>query len=811
MKNLLFLLLCMLYSQAALTQYSLMGNVTDTQGNYLPGATILLHPTDRGAISNADGFFIISNLPKGSYTLAVSYVGYETFETTIELKENVVLDLVLKDGFTTICTVVVKNTWADANSPVTHTNIPKEEIEKINLAQDVPYLLKWTPSLVVTSDAGAGIGYTGMRIRGSDPTRINVSINGVPLNDAESQGVFWVDLPDFLSSTEQVQIQRGVGTSTNGAGAFGATINLNTTPRTDRKPSFTLGSSLGSFNTWKSNAMYKSGLIAKNFMIDARLSYIHSDGYIDRAQAKLASGYFSMAYLNDHESIRLNVFSGHEKTYQAWNGVPPELLNDPDTRTFNSAGTEKPGEPHDNEVDDYTQTHIQALYTRDLSKHFDLSATLHYTKGKGFFEQYKAEQELSDYGLSPLMQSNPDTTFYFSDLIRRRWLDNDFYGVVYALQYKNKGWDITLGGALNQYDGKHFGEVIAGTYLPDSEVGSRYYDNDAKKLDENIFLKTNYRFHAKWYAYLDLQQRFVRYSFLGFDREGNNVQQKVTLPFFNPKVGLLFRPNDGREFYTSFALAHREPNRDDYTESSPHSRPLPERLYDTELGYRLRKDDIAFGLNLYHMFYKNQLILTGQINDVGAATRMNVPKSYRMGIEVEGRWQASPRFSLSANASLSKNKIEYFTEYVDSYDADFNWIGQQAIERKNTDIAFSPAFIGSVGVEYIMIGDVNDSKHFLSAGLHSKYVSKQYIDNSQSERNILEPYFYTDLLLIYHLRPMAMVKDLSVKLSVNNIFNALYESNAWSYRYYLDGQEKISQGFYPQAGRHFLLGLTCRF
>lgn len=805
MKNLLILML-LIWSTSLYSQYAIMGNVNDSDGNYLPGATILLTEIERGAYTDSDGFFIFTNLPAGSYEMEVTYIGYATWKKTIEVNQKTVLDIVLQQTGISIGEVEVLSTWADEKTPMTYTNLDKEAIEKTNLGQDVPFLLRWTPSAVVTSDAGAGIGYTGIRIRGSDPTRINVTINGIPLNDAESQGTFWVDLPDFLTSTQDVQIQRGVGSSTNGAGAFGASINLNTAA-VKADPYLTFGGTIGSFNTYKTNVQFGSGLLNDKITIDGRASYVHSDGYIDRAEANLQSGFLSLAYLGGKESLRFNVFSGHEITYQAWNGVSPDLLDDRDTRTFNSAGMEKPDTPHDNEVDDYLQTHLQLLYNRQLSAQWDLDLALHYTKGKGFFEQYKAGETLSDYNLSPVITDS--TTILNSNLIRRRWLDNDFYGMTYAFKYNQSALDVTIGGGINNYRGQHFGEVIAADFINPAEIGTRYYDNDAEKLDINIYAKANYQFNAKLNAYLDLQGRFINYEFLGVDANGSNVTQDAQLEFFNPKAGVLYQINQQQQTYLSFGVAQREPNRDDYTESIEANRPDPEKLYNTELGYRFRNERSNFGANVYHMLYEDQLVLTGELNDVGGGLRRNVPDSYRLGVELDGGTTLGKAFSVFGNLTLSQNKIKSFTEFVDSYDGDFNWLGQEAIRREDTDIAFSPSVIASLGIEWNVL-KTTGGKHELTVGLQEKYVSKQFISNSSDDNNVIDPYAFTDFRLAYNLKPK-FAEQIKMTLLVNNVFNQLYETNAWSYRYLFAGEETILQGFYPQAGTNFLLGVEVAF
>lgn len=737
----------------------------------------------------------------------VSYIGYRTEIIPLDLSssdsKDVTLNIQLRKQATILQELTITATRADAKTPMTYTNLKAEDLQANNLGQDVPYLLRWTPSTVVTSDAGAGVGYTGIRIRGTDPTRINVTINGIPLNDAESQGTYWVDLPDFMSSTNDVQIQRGVGTSTNGAGAFGATINLNTSTRHD-EPYLRTNASIGSFNTLKGNVQFGTGLLQDRFSLDGRLSRIGSDGYIDRARADLDSWYLSGAYYGNKNVLRFNAFSGHEVTYQAWNGVPPDLVDDPSTRTFNSAGTEKAGEPYDNEVDDYRQTHYQLLFDQQISGNLDLSLALHYTQGEGFFEQYKADESLEDYGLEP---AGEITT---TDLIRRRWLDNDFYGTVYALRYTSDDNRLTttLGGGYHIYDGRHFGEIIWARYASNSEIRDHYYDNDAKKTDFNVYGKVNYELLNGLNAYVDLQMRRVDYEFLGINSQGVAVPAGDNLSFFNPKAGLFYQFNPHSEAYASFAVANREPNRNDYTENPIGRWPKPERLYNTELGWRYRWDKAAFGANFYRMDYKDQLVLNGQINDVGEYMRINVPESHRMGVELIGGLQLSPRLDVNANLTLSRNKVSRYTEYLDTYDVDFNWLEQQTIERTDADLAFSPDVIAGGDIGFKILPE--SGKHHLDLNLMGKYVGRQFIDNTSDKNNQLNAYWFSDLRLQYRWET-GFFKSVGLTFLVQNVFDQLYETNGWSYRYKYDGATYVDQGLYPQAGRNFLLGLTVDF
>ena len=806
-RYLFFTFLLGLATWQASAQVAISGRVSDTDGSPLVGANILVKGAENISVTDENGRYQLRRMDPGSYTVVVTYVGYRPAERSVAVEpgrsEAITLNFQLEAQATVLQELTVSATRADAKTPMTYTNLDEEELQANNLGQDAPYLLRWTPSAVVTSDAGAGIGYTGIRIRGTDPTRINITINGIPWNDAESQGAFWVNLPDFISSASDVQVQRGVGTSTNGAGAFGATINLNTSQRRD-DPYFQTNTSIGSFNTLKGNVQFGTGVMPNKFSLDGRLSRIGSDGYIDRARADLNSWYLSGAYHGAKSILRFNTFSGHEVTYQAWNGVPPDLVDDPETRTFNSAGTEKAGDPYDNEVDDYRQTHYQLLFDHQLASTLELSLALHLTQGEGFFEQYKADEDLADYGLEPVGEVNS------SDLIRRRWLDNDFYGTVYALRYTSPDDRLTttLGGGYHIYEGRHFGEVIWARFASNSEIRELYYDNDAEKRDLNVYGKVNYELLPDLNAYVDLQVRRVSYDFVGINNQGNPVPAGDDLSFFNPKAGIFYQITPRTEAYASFAVANREPNRNDYTENPVGRWPLPERLYNTEIGWKHRWNKAALGVNFYHMDYKDQLVLNGQVNDVGEYMRINVPKSYRMGVELVGGLAIAPRLDLNGNFTLSRNKVESFTEYVDAYDAEFNWLEQQTINREDTDLAFSPNAIagGDLSFKVLPAG----GKHHLDLSLMGKYVGQQYIDNSSDENNVLDAYWFSDFRLQYRWET-GFFKEIGLTFLVQNVFDQLYETNAWSYRYNYDGTNLVDQGLYPQAGRNYLLGLSVGF
>jgi iron complex outermembrane receptor protein len=788
-------------------QHTFTGRVVATDGQALVGANVYLLDAALGASTGVDGTFSIADLPAGKHRLRISYVGYGSIDDEISLPQAEPFSFSLELSSFSTGMAIVSATRADERTPMTYTNLSREEIATNNLGQDMPFLLRWTPSTVVTSDAGTGVGYTGIWVRGSDPTRVNVTINGIPLNDAESQGVFWVNMPDFASSVQDLQLQRGVGTSTNGAGAFGATLNLNTSyvaPEAYVSTDLTAGS----FNTFKRTLRLGTGLLENGFFADARLSRINSDGYIDRATADLEAWYLAGGWMNDQTSIRLVAFGGHEVTYQAWNGVDASLVDDPVLRRSNTAGTEKAGDPYDREVDDYQQTHYQLLFNHEFNPQWRLNLAGHYTVGMGYFEQYKADEDHADYDLSyPLIGGDTVRT---TDLIRRRWLDNDFYGATYSLHY-NDSQDLlrsTIGGGYHIYQNNHFGEVIWARFASDSEIRDRYYDNDATKADFNIFWKTSYNWDDRWFPYLDLQFRRVDYDFLGIDNELNPVDQSASLNFFNPKAGIQFQPNSRTQAYASFAVANREPNRNDFVGSTPANRPRAERLYNLELGVEQQWSKSAVQANLYYMYYRDQLVLNGQINDVGELLRTNVDRSYRLGLELVAGTELAPGLSLQGNATVSRNKVVEFVEFVDEYDADFNWIGQERVMRQETDLAFSPNFLAGAELRYQLFRQ--QKKHDLSIALRGKYVGERFLDNSSDPANALDAYFFSDWQLQYTLTP-TWAKALRLNVQVLNWLDNLYESNGWSYRYFLDGEETLLQGLYPQAGRQLMVGLGVDF
>lgn len=693
-----------------------------------------------------------------------------------------------KDSFYTLSPVEVRAVRASETAPVTKTNIGKKEISKMNTGADIPFLLNQTPSVVINSDAGNGVGYTGIRIRGTDATRINVTLNGIPYNDAESQGTFFVDLPDFSSSVSTIQIQRGVGTSSNGAGAFGASINFSTN-EVNKDAYVELNNSFGSFNTWKNTIKAGTGLINK-FTADFRLSRISSDGFIDRASSSLKSFYVTTAYIGKKNSLRLNIFSGKEKTYQAWYGISEADLQ-AGRRTVNYAGTEKPGDPYDNETDNYTQTHYQLFFDQQLGKRFHFNTALFLTKGKGYYEQYKAGEDFAKYGL-PYPVNGTDTTF-IADFIRQLWLDNNFYGNIFSLQYKNDKTQATLGGGYTRYDGNHFGEV---TWSSAAQIKPhRWYDLDARKTDFNLYLKQQTKIAVYWNLYYDLQFRQVNYTIDGF-RDNPGLYVKNRFSFFNPKAGISYRKQSWNA-YLSFSVAGKEPNRDDF-EAATQQQPKAEKLYDTELGIGQTKGKYSWSATFYYMNYKDQLVLTGKINDVGAYTRTNIPKSYRTGAELQAGVKLNKWMNASANLAISRNKVIDFTEYIDDYDNG----GQKTNRYGATDIAYSPAVVGGASLNFLPVRS-------LELSLLGKYVSKQYLDNTQNESRKLNSFFVNDLRAVYTFKKKKL-KELNIIAQVNNLFGTKYEPNGYTYSYIYGGSTTTENYYFPMAGVNFMLAVNVR-
>lgn len=786
-KNFALLVIALLLVMPVNSQNLIRGVITGQSQEKLLGATVRLIGTELATASDRDGAYRLEEVKDGYYTMEVRYVGYLKQTRRVKISQDLEIDIQLKQSPIISDAVIVKGTRANEKDPIVYTQISEAEINSGNRTQDIPYLINMTPSLVTTSDAGTGIGYTGLRIRGTDPSRINVTVNGIPYNDSESHDVYWVDIPDFISSVDNIQIQRGIGTSTNGAAAFGANINIQT-KSLSAEPYAELHSTLGSFNTFKNSVSAGTGLMNGRFTADVRLSNLSSDGFIDRAFAKMNSVYFAAGWYSKKSILKATVFTGHELTYQAWGGVPAEMLEN--NRTYNPY-------TYENEVDDYQQNHFQLHWSYQINRDLNFNLALHHTSGNGYYEQFKGGQDFADYLINPVI-SETDTIFS-TDLVRRKWLDNKFSGAVYNLNYTLNNLDLYAGGGWNQYDGDHFGRVIWAEYASNSSPEDDYYFSNGLKTDFNSFVKANYSMGQKLHLFADLQYRVIDYTIDGRDDDQRDISQYHKYNFFNPKAGLVFNPSGSHRLYASVAVGNREPKRSNFTDARPDQEIKPEQMIDFEGGYGISTKRLSTSVNLYFMDYKDQLVLTGEINDVGSPIMVNVPESYRSGIEFEIIWRPVKSLVWGVNATFSKNKISSFDEYVDDWDT---W-GQQITNLEETDLAFSPNLISASRLEWKPING-------MTLRLDSKYVGKQFMDNTSSQDRMLDAYFLNDFLISYE-RPFGSIKNVRIFAQVNNLLDHQYESNAWVYSYFYQGTRSQMIGYYPQAGRNFLVGLSLLF
>ncbi|RBL94138.1 TonB-dependent receptor [Chitinophaga flava] len=773
-------------------QSLLTGTVTSkTNGKPLEGVTISINQT--GTLTDQKGHYSIHLPKKGNYTLQVSYIGYKSYSTILQASNSTqVADIVLEETGLLVKPVEISSLRAGKNAPFVNSTLSAADIKKANLGQDLPILLDQQPGVVTSSDAGTGIGYTGLRVRGSDITRINVTVNGIPVNDAESQGTFFVNMPDFASSVSSIELQRGVGTSTNGAAAFGATLNLSTNEFRE-KAYGEINSSFGSFNSWKNTVKVGSGLINDHFTIDARLSKITSDGYIDRATSDLRSFYTSTAYISKKTALRLNIFSGKEKTYQAWNGVPKAFLDS--ARTYNSAGTTKPGTPYNNETDNYQQDHYQLFLNQEINSSLNFNVALHLTRGRGYYEQYRANSAFSDYGLPPFEINGTKVTN--TDLVRQLWLDNYFYGSVFSVNRTGNKFNWSLGGGWNRYTGDHYGKVIWAQTGIDKD--HEYYRYPADKNDFNIYWKGEYKITEALRLFADLQYRNIAYNMNGFEAAPEYMAH-VYYNFFNPKAGISYLLSPASRVFASIAVAHKEPNRVDFESNNGVTPPKPEVLRDLEAGYSWSNSIASFQANVYYMNYKNQLVQTGMLNDVGAYVRTNIPKSYRAGVEVSGTVKLSNIFSIAANAAFSQNKVLDYNAI--SYDS--NEVAHTETYKK-TNISFSPSFVGGYTLTARPLKG-------LTVDLIGKYVSRQYLDNTSSKDASLNPYYVSNLRFNYVV-PQPLFRELGLQLMLNNIFNKKYEPNGSTYSAYDLKQNKVVYDtyYYPMAGFNCFVGVSVGF
>ncbi|MDG1261897.1 MAG: TonB-dependent receptor [Flavobacteriales bacterium] len=878
------------------------GKIMDYQTNApLIGAQVYLIDTELGAVTNVEGFYTITNVPPGEYKIEVSYLGFEKSSRTITVEagkavesnfkmqeapdltvlpfENYpknqvdILPLILIEQ------VVIPAVETPKNGVFSNSTVTQEDIEPLNNGQDLPYMLRFQPSVVTTSDAGAGIGYTGMRIRGSDQSRINVTINGIPYNDPESQGVFWVNLPDFATSADKIQIQRGVGTSTNGAGAFGGSVavsNMNI----PRESYAQIKSGIGSFNTFRNSVSFGTGRINNVWSMEGRLSQITSDGYIDRAASDLKSYFLAGEWNIERFFVKAVVFGGKERTYQSWYGTPESRIEDDEegmllhaannglseaeTENLLNSGRTYNFYTYEDEVDDYAQDHYQ-LHAGGKWGNFTANVAGHYTYGRGFFEQFRDGDSFGDYGLNPIIVdasqqfsdgtnsdgdpiSNSFETNYAwdeiefqhdvvndaggnpitngdgdvllnslaqiteTDVIRRRWLENDFYGVTYSGNWsKRMGQNhltLTLGGAYNEYDGDHFGEIIWMEHSNGSNNEDLYYFNNGFKTDFNSYLKANYLINQKLAVFGDLQFRNVTYTVTGTDEDLQTLNVNDTLQFINPKFGASLWVSPKSQVYGSYAKGNREPSRSDYVDAPAGVEPRHESMDNVELGYRRFGENYSFNVNLYSMEYTDQLVLTGELNDVGTPIRTNVDQSYRRGVEAGIQWKVlNKKLTIGVNGTYSQNKILNFTEQVASYDADFSFLGFEEELFEETDISFSPDVISGALVSYQFVDRTHQKAEI---GWQTKYVSEQFLDNTSNADRTIPSYLVNDLRLTYSIVECCF-SELTLNFVVNNVLDQQFVNNGYTFSYLYDSARVSEDFFYPQAGRNFLLGLTLKF
>ena len=805
------------FTTRALAQFTPRGLVTDS-ANEAPLAGTTIEGGSLGTIqTNESGIFEFRGVRPGDYPVKISRVGYTSWLGSLHVSDNRLIHIHLTRIPLFMLPIEVRALRAGDRAPFTKTDLSKSQIEQTNLGQDLPFLLNQTPSVVINSDAGNGVGYTGIYIRGTDDSRINMTLNGIPYNDAEEQTIYFVDLPDFASSVNSIQVQRGVGTSSNGAGAFGATINFSTN-EFNEKPYAEFNNSYGSFDTWKNTVKVGSGLIDDHFTIDARLSRVSSNGYIDRAASDLKSFYFSTAWYSKKSSLRFNILSGSEKTYQAWNGIPEAKLDgnaaalqqhydnnvgslyfntEDSVNLFRSRNRTYNYFTYQNQTDNYLQNHYQLFFNHQFNSELALNTAVFLTRGLGYYEEYHDQGDSSNakytaYGLQPYVAGND--TFQSTNLIRQRWLDNYFFGGIFSLQYKKNNTQLTFGGGWDRYNGRHYGKVIWAQNggFPDDY---KYYNEPAYKIDFNVYAKLQQQLSTHWTAFADLQYRHLDYELDGFD-DNPTIFVHPKYNFVNPKAGLTYTNHDW-EAYLSYSMASHEPNRDDF-EAGLNDQPKPELLHDFELSLQKKNPLYTWNITSYYMLYHNQLTLNGKINDVGEYTRINIPHSYRLGVELQGSIKPAAWFSADGNLSLSQNKVLNYTEYDEDYDNG----GQVTYTYKKTDIAFSPAAVGAATLNFFPVKNVQLS-------LLSKYVSKEYLDNAQNEDRKLDAYYVQNFRAIYTIHGSTL-KETNFIFQLNNVFNKKYAPNGYTYSYIYGGQFITENFLFPMATTNFMFAVNIK-
>lgn len=780
------------------------GRVTDAGGIPLAGASVVITGTGMGVAADNEGRYALRGLRMGSYNLRISFTGYETVDTLVVVSGTVTVDATLNEALYVAGDVIVRGSRAGARTPVAYSTVGAEELRERDMTRDMPFLLALTPSVVETSDAGTGIGYTSLRIRGSDASRINITLDGIPLNDSESQQVFWVDLPDLASSTGSIQVQRGVGTSTNGAGAFGASVNISTMiPPSEAGASADI--SYGSFNTSRLTAKGWTGMLGDRFSMMVRASQIRSDGFVDHSSADIRSATVSGIWSAPSDMIRFNIITGSQKTGISWWGVPAEIL--PADRKYNPAGeyVDASGNTryYEDETDVYTQNHYHLFHTHLFPGRVSLNTGLHLTAGLGYYEEQKSDRDPEEYGIAGLMPIEPAVTE--TDMVQRKWLDNLFYGAVWSLIKQGATTEWTFGGALNRYDGEHYGTLLWMEYPGEVYPGYEWYRNSGTKDEANVYGKVNTVIGSSLNAFADLQLRHITYSFSGPDDDMKDLTASHRFLFFNPKAGLFWNNGNGSEAFVSVAVAHREPTRADFKDAAgdPAATPGRERLTDFEGGYTFRSSAATLGVNLYYMSYRDQLVPTGRISTTGYPIMTNVPESYRTGVEFSGNYRPAHFVALKVNLTVSRSRIKDFRNYYFNYNTD-DWSEEYLYADLGTvDIAYSPRVTGSAELELAPV------KQF-TINLTGKYVGRQYFDNTQSSDRAIDPYFISNLTTAYGIK-LKKAGELTLRFTVNNLFNSMYENNAYGGMWTEDGEEKTWAYWFPQAGINWMAGISLSF
>lgn len=811
MKKFLFLsFFCLFLMTDLFSQIVVSGKITDLTGNILPGANIVCEPYNIGAVSDNKGNYSLTIPQSGLIKFRVSFIGYKPSIRAVQLRKNANIDFRLEEEHLITDEVVVSAIRASSKTPVAYTNMAKSELEERRTGNDIPYLISMSPSAVSTSESGTGLGYTALRIRGADPTRINITANGIPLNDSESQAVFWANMPDFSGSVEEIQIQRGVGTSTNGPAAFGATINLRTN-NYQPIPLATISSAVGSFNTFINSVAVSSGLINNRFAFDARYSDLQSDGYVRRAFSDHHSLFLSGTMLGNNNMLKATIIHGNQQTGISWNGATKEEMTL--DRRYNSAGryTDELGQVrfYDKETDNYRQTHYQLAWSQSIANRLSINTAIHYTHGEGFYESYKENRKYSKYGWDKVTIGN--LVIDRTDAIQQKWMLNYFYGATASGVYQLDKLSLSVGSGWNRYDGDHYGEVVWMRVMGNHENGDRWYFNNGDKRDFNIFAKANWQPVGQINVMFDLQYRRIGYAITGEDDDNIEMNIDHNYSFFNPKAGFFYDLNDKNQLYASIGISNREPTRTNLKDAKGDAKatPLPERLIDWEAGYRFGSKGVSANINLFYMDYKDQLLPTGEKSEVGYDIMTNVPDSYRAGIEIVGGVQITKWLKWDANLSLSTNKIENFVmqgPILDQYWSETGeWLKKSPVK---SDIAYSPNTIAG------SIISISPTKQ-LKVDWITKYVGSQYFDNTSSAQRRLDNYTVHNLQLDYHFYPPKMQR-ISLSLIINNLLNTKYINNAYGgVSFFENGAgaptEETWAYYHPQAGTNIMTKITLTF